>query len=83
MTDSRFGYVTSVLHIKKRGLFDMNVIKKNDYWTKHMESQEAIDEMQGQGMRTIRTCKGTVHSEIGNFYMVVLVDSTPLPAPSY
>ena len=67
MTDSGFGYVTSVPQIKKRGLFDMNVIKKNDYWTKHMGSQEAIDEMKGQDMRTIRTCKGTVHSEIGNF----------------
>ena len=58
MVGSGFGYVPSVVQIKKRGLFAPTVINKKAHWPKHTEAQEVIDEMKGQDVGTIRAQEG-------------------------
>ena len=56
--------------MKNKGPFSTYFIKKKARWPKHTESQEEIDELQGQYSGTIKTWKGTVASENVEFYMV-------------
>ena len=55
---------------KKIGTIITTFIKKKARWPKHTEALEAIDEVQGQYVWTIRSCKGNVSAENENNYMV-------------
>ena len=53
----------------------MTIINKNDYWSKHTQSQEAIDEMQIQYVGIVRAQQGTVSADNEQFYMVATSNS--------
>ena len=77
MMDSGFGYIPSVVQLRAKGLFSTTVIKKHAHWPKFTKAAEAVDEMQGKEVGTIRVRKGeyTVNGECHKLHMVALADS--------
>ena len=77
MMDSGFGYIPSVVQLRAKGLFSTTVIKKHAHWPKYTKAQEAVDEMHGKEVGTIRVRKGeyTCNGECHKLHMVALADS--------
>ena len=54
MVDSGFGYVQSIFQIKNSILVAMTAIKNKAHSPNHMEAQEAVNNIQGQYVVTIK-----------------------------
>ena len=75
--DSGFGYIPSVVRLREKGLFSTTVVKKHRYWPKYTKAKEAIAEMQGKEVGTIRVRRGEykLHGESHTLHLVALADS--------
>ena len=77
MMDSGFGYIPSVIQLRIKGLYSTTVIKKHAHWPKYTRAAEAVAEMQGKDVGTIRVRRGffRFNGEDHRVDMVALADS--------
>lgn len=77
LLDSGFGYIPSVVQLKNKGLYATAVIKKKRAWPKHTQAEDAIQEMVGKDVGTIRVRRGRYKTSFGEeqIYLVALADS--------
>lgn len=75
--DSGFGYIPSVVQLRAKELYSTTVIKKHAHWPKYTKAKEAVAEMQGRDVGSIRVRKGeyTMNGESQTLHMVALADS--------
>ena len=75
--DSGFGYIPSVVQLRARGLFSTTVIKKHAHWPKYTKAAEAVLEMQGKEVGSIKVRRGFYlnNGESHKLHMVALADS--------
>ena len=75
--DSGFGYVASMVQLKAKGLFATTVIKKKRFWPKYTKAIDAVNEMDGKEVGTMKVRIGSYISGEGqeSITLVALADS--------
>ena len=72
--NSGFYCVPSFIKLKNKGLFYITIIKKRFHLSKHKEVKDAIDDIQGEYVGTIRERRVTGAEYIKHVYMVAVKD---------
>lgn len=73
MLDSGFGGIPTISNLARKGLYGTCVIKKKRYWPAQTEAEQAINDLYGRPVGTVRVRKGSVAGV--DFHLSAMADT--------